>query len=80
MKLSKKEAQEILNMPTIGALCLTNWGGIAIKDVNDEVIKGVWYDEYPFKVPVQVGEYWDEPDYYFYYKGTRFSLDEFMRV
>ena len=36
MKLSKKASQKILNMPTVGALCLSNWGGIAIKEVSEE--------------------------------------------
>ena len=68
----------------IATLCLSNWGGITILDINehDEEVTYQWYDNEPETVQYdyEYNEYLDESEAYFIVGETKYYFHEFMRI
>lgn len=77
MRISNKEAQEILNKETRAVFGITNWGGIELKQVDGVTVEGVCFGATPFRVKLQSDH---DGDYFFDYRKMRFHLNDFMRV
>ena len=62
----------------IAVLTLSNWGGIAILEINerDEEVTYKWYDD----EPATTKYYFDEEEAYFIVGETQYYFNEFMRI
>ena len=63
----------------IAVLGLSNWGGIAIFDINDyeQTVKFKWYDD---EIETTHYYYNDEGEAYFLVGETQYYFNEFMRI
>lgn len=72
-----------MNKP-IAVLCLSNWGGIAIIDINDhdETVTYQWYDNEPQTVQYdyEYDEDTDEFETFFMIHDNKYYFHEFMVI
>lgn len=72
-----------MNKP-IATLCLSNWGGISILEIDDydETVVFCWYDDEPETTHYyyEYNEDTDETEAYFVIGETKYYFHEFMRV
>lgn len=69
---------ELEDVKPIATLCLSNFGGIAIFEINDyeNIVTYQWYNE----KPETVCYYYDEGEAYFVVGDTNYYFNQFMRI